>query len=615
MSDSASDPDSRAEFLSECLRGSDESDLKETHRTGIDMDTLLEICSRKLKRQAFHPKALITRAAAYCKKGLYEEALGDCTALLKKMPEHIQAHFLRGVSLDKLSRCEEAVEEFTQVLKLDPSHANAALSRAAALIKLGQPTAALDDYVQGLELDSKRSLSKSAHRKALSTSTYCSLTGSNTASPRMTDLPSSSSDLGRVKSFSQAVTPYPSMLGKDVWSAQELYMKGYAAKRARDYTAAVQFFSAALDLDEGNFKCLFNRAFVLERLGRFEDALGDYTKALELDPRSSVTYYNRAILLDKLGRTGEALRDFTAGIAVEDKAEFRHNRAQVYVKMGEMEKALADFTRTIELDRAHLRTHTHRGQCFESLNRRDDAVRDYETAITLHDDVEACRFWLSLMGASASAGLERLRKAKKISEAAVRYVKGFGCEQRGQVAEAMEHYTAAIGEKELEAEYWLARARCRLAMGHLQEALGDCKNAEDRGADVHYTRALVLTRLGMYEQAAEDLHHLTPTASVLLALGYVLSKSSNHSDAIRAYSLVLELDPNNAQALHNRGTSFQHTRKYAEVSVTQAIADFSAEINLSPTALAYFARGCCYEQQGAADKAIADYSKSLEMEM
>jgi len=585
-----------ADILSAYLR----QELDDPPKAGLE--ALVDLCNSKLQRNAFHPKALITRAVAYMKKGMYEEAFRDCSALLSKMPEHIQGHFLRGVVLDQLGRSQEALEEFSQVLALDPSHANAALSRAACFIKLGQPAEALDDYTQGLELDSKRSLTR--HRKTFSTN--ATRAGSEAQSPDL-------QDLLRVKSFSTAVSPVPTAVSREPWSAQDLYLKGYAAKRNGDFAGAVQYFSAALDLQPGHFKCLFNRAFALERLGRSEDALEDYSKALAVEPRNSFTYYNRGILLDRLNRASEAVRDFSAALAIEDRPEFRHNRGLLHFKLHQLEAAAADFTRTLELDRRHPRTNTQRGKCFQLLGRSEEALKDFETAVLLHEDVEAARLWLNGQQETELA-MQRIR-GRKASEAILSYLAGVWAEKRGDGITAESYYSTAIECREQEAEFWHARAQCRLAQGREQEALSDCSASEERGGDVRYTRALAYTRLQLYEQAAEDLRGLAPTLAVLQALGYALAKAGNHHEAIKVYTQALEAEPLNPHSLHNRGSSFQHLRKHAEVLHTQAIEDFTREIAVRPSALAYFARGYCYELQGAADKAIADYSRSLELDM
>jgi len=63
--------------------------------------------------------------------------------------------------------------------------------------------------------------------------------------------------------------------------------------------------------------------------------------------------------------------------------------------------------------------------------------------------------------------------------------------------------------------------------------------------------------------------------------------------------------------LHNRGISYERLAHYKE-----AIRDFTRVIEIDPdNANAYFNRGCCYDSVGELDLAISDYSVALELDM
>jgi tetratricopeptide (TPR) repeat protein len=63
--------------------------------------------------------------------------------------------------------------------------------------------------------------------------------------------------------------------------------------------------------------------------------------------------------------------------------------------------------------------------------------------------------------------------------------------------------------------------------------------------------------------------------------------------------------------LHNRGISYERLARYKE-----AIRDFTQVIDIDPqNANAYFNRGCCYDSIGELDLAISDYSVALELDL
>ena len=63
--------------------------------------------------------------------------------------------------------------------------------------------------------------------------------------------------------------------------------------------------------------------------------------------------------------------------------------------------------------------------------------------------------------------------------------------------------------------------------------------------------------------------------------------------------------------MHNRGISYERLARYKE-----AIRDFTQVIDIDPqNANAYFNRGCCYDSIGELDLAISDYSVALELDL
>ena len=75
------------------------------------------------------------------------------------------------------------------------------------------------------------------------------------------------------------------------------------------------------------------------------------------------------------------------------------------------------------------------------------------------------------------------------------------------------------------------------------------------------------------------------------------------------YDKLIELDPDNADAYHERGDFYYEMDQYGK-----AIADYSRAIELEPRyASAYFNRAYAYGEIGEYNKAIADYSKAIEL--
>lgn len=80
---------------------------------------------------------------------------------------------------------------------------------------------------------------------------------------------------------------------------------------------------------------------------------------------------------------------------------------------------------------------------------------------------------------------------------------------------------------------------------------------------------------------------------------FCYSKLGDQMSAVEDYNSVLELDPTNIHALHNKGILLQRVSKFEKVSspMIQAIDCFSRLIELTPDSVgAYFNRGCCFDR-------------------
>jgi tetratricopeptide (TPR) repeat protein len=94
--------------------------------------------------------------------------------------------------------------------------------------------------------------------------------------------------------------------------------------------------------------------------------------------------------------------------------------------------------------------------------------------------------------------------------------------------------------------------------------------------------------------------------------GYKLDESGNYSDAVKAYSKVIELNPQYADAYLNRGLAYCRLGNYQ-----QGIKDYNKAIELDSRAIrtaAYSNRGLTYGHLGNYQQAIEDYNKAIELD-
>ena len=91
--------------------------------------------------------------------------------------------------------------------------------------------------------------------------------------------------------------------------------------------------------------------------------------------------------------------------------------------------------------------------------------------------------------------------------------------------------------------------------------------------------------------------------------GKELYKAGHKEEAVRAFTAAIEEDPSNVDGYTFRGSALNSLQRYSE-----AIADQTKAIELSPTALAYYYRGNTYHMAGQPRQALADIEQSLRLD-
>ena len=77
------------------------------------MDNLIAVCSKKLKEDPNHRKALFIRASSYLKKEMLQESIHDCNRLMQLDDMNTGAYYVRGCAYQKLDEIDKSIDDFT----------------------------------------------------------------------------------------------------------------------------------------------------------------------------------------------------------------------------------------------------------------------------------------------------------------------------------------------------------------------------------------------------------------------------------------------------------------------------------------------------------------------
>ena len=166
---------------------------------------------------------------------------------------------------------------------------------------------------------------------------------------------------------------------------------------------------------------------------------------------------------------------------------------------------------------------------------------------------------------------------------------------------------------------------------YLTQGLEDLQRAEVSDEDFHFQSvfnrnglAMIRHFQGRFQEAVElcregfrelqlhlrDDRHRLHRSVLLYNMAQVYAAVGAHDDALRHYSMAMEMDPNYSEYYNDRGNIFLKIGRLAE-----AEADYRKAIDLSPPYHEVYTNlGQCYRRMGRWEEAIRAYSRALDLE-
>jgi len=190
-----------------------------------------------------------------------------------------------------------------------------------------------------------------------------------------------------MKQAEAAVADLTELLDLEPSNSDALFDRARLHQQNGDHVAALADYGAALQWSPPYWQPHFNRAQILMALGRHEDALADLLRVGALNPGHRIAearaHCLRGLLAMGRGDLAVAFACFSAAIDADpDLADAWANRATIYFRQGDAAAARGDLDRAIAL-REDPEILYNRGRIHEVLQRWNDAIRDYQRALTL----------------------------------------------------------------------------------------------------------------------------------------------------------------------------------------------------------------------------------------
>lgn len=291
-----------------------------------------------------------------------------------------------------------------------------------------------------------------------------------------------------------------------------------------------------------------------------------------------------------LDNTGKAENYLSEVVKLKpDELEAHYLLASVYAKQRNYSSAVSSYKKIIELNPNGDSAHLGLGMVYLRMMRWKDALEPLNKAIQINlDNVEAYYH----MGNA----YEELKEFNKATEAYKNYLK-----QNPKNSEAAYN---RLGVCQMELKQY------EDATVSFQEALKT--NSQD--LEINFKLAQAYQNAGLYDDAAKKyilLAKLSPKAAIAY-FGTVIrmyDEAKIPDKAVEAAQMMIEIDPNNSDAIYNLGFMYIKMEKYDE-----AIEAFNKVIEIRPDMeYAYIQIGFCYNKMKKYKESVAIYEKLVKV--
>ncbi|XP_008049269.1 tetratricopeptide repeat protein 6, partial [Carlito syrichta] len=237
-------------------------------------------------------------------------------------------------------------------------------------------------------------------------------------------------------------------------------------------------FLKALHLNPSCIKARISLGYNLQAQGKFQKAWNHFTIAIEVDPRSYLAYEGRAVVCLQMGNNFGAMQDINAAMKINTTAEFLTNRGVIHEFMGQQQNAMKDYQAAISLNPEYSLAYFNAGNIYFHHRQFSQAGDYFSKALKFDPENE----YILMNRAIANTILKKYEEAK---------------EDFAYVIESCPFWAAAYFNR---AYFYCCLKQYELAEEDLNKAL----SLKPNDALVHSFRAKVRGKIGLIEEAMTD---------------------------------------------------------------------------------------------------------------
>lgn len=269
---------------------------------------------------------------------------------------------IEGINALYKDEYKTAIEKFSEYLKSNPDSDSAYNFRGLSYFKLGDQTNSLSDFNNAIRIN-----------------------------PAYTEVYNNRGN-AYYKSgmYTEAIEDFNKVISSDPNFASSYFFRGLAYNKVNKYNEAVKDLTVAIDIKPDNPNTYYNRGLAYFELKDYDKAKQDFSKSIMYNPKVSTFYLKKGISNYKLKNYSEAVEDYKKAIDINpDNFDANKELGLSYYQDKNFTESINYLTNAINIDNNDVICYYIRGLCYYLTGSHENAVSDWEKAISLDPEIES----------------------------------------------------------------------------------------------------------------------------------------------------------------------------------------------------------------------------------
>ncbi len=586
-----------------------------------------------IRIKPYLPEPFFFRGLAKFNLDDYEGAIQDYTRAIEVNPNYFHAYVYRGIAYQRLKRYEEALKDYQDAIALDPRDAYVYANRGITEAEMGDYKAAEKDYSKALMIDNK--LLPAYLNRAIVRERMDNAEGAMTDCNAAIKLNMFSDDAYglrgylwyKQKNYFNAIEDFNRALKANPENKRILMSRAMVWYDMKKYPETMADYTEAIRLDSTYIYAYYNRALLRAEVGEYNNAIKDLDKVLEMNPDNILVYFNRGLMKLQIRDLYGAYDDFSESIRLyPDFVKAYMLRATISAELRDYASADKDRYIGTEImerykkmkagDRNALVDTASNFRRLVDINARNDELRDVVNGRVQDKNViiELQRIFCvqylsidSLRNGKVQYYNEHIMNynqehhyspAITISNKVMSYPKDF-------VSSYMAELSARIA-KNGNVDDYLIRGSFYINQGEYPKAIQDFDAITAKEPD---NLLALFNKAGARMLMYDYIESIDDKSNRVIGAQTEERRKVDYSQVLEEYNACLKIDPSFVFALFNMANVYVKNE-----DVDKAIVAYTQVISIDKDiAEAYFNRGLLYIYIGKKALANADLSRAGEL--